>query len=143
MGHLDPPGRYFVNPAGVTFGENSFVRADLFLAVAGNISDDDFLDGVLNFDLDGEVVNLGDLNAESGVYLLGERISNLGKIKSEKGVSLLASGDELLLKNQGSDLVLSLNQNVEPFSKSGAGIHNLGSVDGEEVMFSVVRQKSI
>ena len=127
---------YFVNPAGVTFGENSFVRADLFLAAAGNISDDDFLSGVLNFDLDGEVVNLGDLNGESGVYLLGERISNLGKINSEKGVSLLASGDELLLKNQGSDLVLSLNQNVEPFSKSGSGIHNLGSVDGEEVMFS-------
>ena len=49
---------------------------------------------------------------------------------------MLASGDELLLKNQGTDLVLSLNQNAEPFSKSGAGIHNLGSVDGEEVMFS-------
>ena len=70
------------------------------------------------------------------MYLFGEKISNLGKIKSEKGVSLLASGDELLLKNQGTDLVLSLNQNAEPFSKSGAGIHNLGSVDGEEVMFS-------
>ena len=44
-----------------------------------------FLNGVLNFDLDGDVVNFGDLNAESGVYLFGEKISNLGKIKSEKG----------------------------------------------------------
>ncbi|HAA87544.1 MAG TPA: hypothetical protein DCE22_04760, partial [Verrucomicrobiales bacterium] len=27
---------FFVNPAGVTFGENSVVRADLFLAAAGD-----------------------------------------------------------------------------------------------------------
>ena len=39
---------FFVNPAGITFGENSVVRADLFLAAAGDISNEDFLNEILS-----------------------------------------------------------------------------------------------
>ncbi len=127
---------FFVNPAGVTFGENSFVRADLFLAAAGNISDEDFLGGVKSFDLGGDVKNFGDIGSNAGSYLIGQSVLNHGNVKSEKGVSILASGDEILLKNQGSNLVLSLDQNSNSFSKEGIGINNLGTVEGEEVMFS-------
>ena len=127
---------FFVNPAGITFGENSVVRADLFLAAAGDISNEDFLNENLDFKLNGVIENLGLLQSNAGTYLLGKQILNSGKIESAKGVSLLASGDEIFLKNQGSSLMLRVSDNLLEPRENGIGVNNLGEVDGEEVMFS-------
>ncbi len=127
---------FFVNPAGVTFGENSVVRADLFLAAAGDISNEDFLNENLEFKLNGVIENLGLLESNSGTFLLGKQILNSGKVKSEQGVSLLASGEEIFLKSHGSSLMLRVSDDLSQPKENGIGINNLGEVDGEEVMFS-------
>jgi filamentous hemagglutinin family protein len=40
---------FFVNPAGVTFGANSVIRADVFMAAAGQMSNEDFLEQYSEF----------------------------------------------------------------------------------------------
>ncbi|HAA87545.1 MAG TPA: hypothetical protein DCE22_04765, partial [Verrucomicrobiales bacterium] len=110
--------------------------ADLFLAAAGDISNEDFLNDNLEFKLNGVIENLGLLESDSGTFLLGKQILNSGKVGSDKGVSVLASGDEVFIKNHGSSLMLRVSDDLAEPKKDGIGINNLGKVDGEEVMFS-------
>lgn len=126
---------YFVNPAGVTFGPNSIIRADTFMAVAGQIENGDFLAGQLQFDLQGTVSNYGLIETLNDVALLGNRVINAGDIVSKSGVSILSAGDEVLLRENGSSLAVQLTTRVS-VEQVGAAIENSGTVEGEEVMFS-------
>ena len=126
---------YFVNPAGVTFGPNSIIRADTFMAVAGQIANEDFLAGQLQFDLQGTVSNYGLIETLNDVALLGKQVINAGDIVSKSGVSILSAGDEVLLRENGSSLAVQLST-VDAPSEVGVAIDNSGTVEGDEVMFS-------
>jgi filamentous hemagglutinin family protein len=126
---------YFVNPAGVTFGANSIIRADTFMAVAGQIANEDFMAGQLQFDLQGTVSNYGLIETLNDVALLGDRVINAGDIVSRSGVSILSAGDEVLLRENGSTLAVQLTS-IDSVPKDGVAIDNSGLVEGDEVMFS-------
>jgi filamentous hemagglutinin family protein len=135
-GEINANGQvYFVNPAGVTFGPNSIIRADTFMAVAGQIANEDFLAGQLQFDLQGTVSNYGLIETLNDVALLGDRVINAGDIVSKSGVSILSAGDEVLLRENGSTLAVQLST-VDSAEQTGVAIENSGTVEGDEVMFS-------
>lgn len=81
---------YFVNPAGVTFGEGSVIRADTFLAAAGQITNEAFLSGNLEFSLSGTVANFGTIETSGLGGLLGRQVLNAGEIVSRHGVAVSA-----------------------------------------------------
>ena len=126
---------YFINPAGVTFGQNSVVRADVFMAAAGQISNADFLNNVQNFSLSGNVINHGSIQTENGVGLFGKQVENTGEIVAKKGYAIVASGDEVHVRQGGTGLAVDVTESAKA-TQDGTGIRNLGTVDGEEVMFS-------
>ncbi|MCH1418880.1 MAG: filamentous hemagglutinin N-terminal domain-containing protein, partial [Akkermansiaceae bacterium] len=126
---------FFVNPAGVTFGANSVIRADIFMAAAGQMSNEDFLNNIQNFSLTGNVENLGSIQTENGVGLFGQQVVNNGEIVSNNGYAIVASGDEIHVRQGGTGLSVDVTDASEG-SKNGIGIKNLGTADGEEVMFS-------
>ena len=126
---------YFVNPAGVTFGPNSVVRADIFMAAAGQISDTDFLNNIQNFSLSGNITNHGSIKTENGVGLFGQQVENTGELVAKNGYAIVASGDEVHVRQGGTGLTVDVTDSAQA-SKAGTGIRNLGTVDGEEVMFS-------
>ena len=126
---------FFVNPAGVTFGANSVIRADVFMAAAGQISNEDFLNNIQSFSLTGNIQNYGSIKTERGVGLFGQKVENMGEIVSKNGYAIVASGDEVHIRQGGTGLSVDVTDSAKA-SKSGTGIKNLGTVDGEEVMFS-------
>jgi filamentous hemagglutinin family protein len=126
---------YFVNPAGVTFGPNSVIRADIFMAAAGQISDTDFLNNIQNFSLSGNITNHGSIQTENGVGLFGQQVENTGELVAKKGYAIVASGDEVHVRQGGTGLTVDVTDSARS-SKAGTAIRNLGTVDGEDVMFS-------
>ena len=126
---------FFVNPAGVTFGANSVIRADVFMAAAGQMSNGDFWNNIQNFSLTGNVENSGSIQTENEVGLFGQQVVNNGEIVSNNGYAIIASGDEIHVRQGGTGLSVDVTDAAEG-SKNGIGIKNLGTVDGEEVMFS-------
>ncbi|MDQ8183550.1 MBG domain-containing protein [Pelagicoccus sp. SDUM812005] len=126
---------FFVNPAGVTFGPDSVVRMDTFMAIAGQIQNEDFLAGQLNFDLTGQVSNFGSIEALGDVGLFGQQVLNTGDIVSKSGVSILAAGDKVMLRANGSSLAVELSASEAPVQE-GVALDNSGAVSGDEVMFS-------
>ena len=95
---------YLVNPAGVLFGQNAIVDVGALYAAAGNITNEDFINGLNQFSgQDGNVTNLGNLSGES-VFLLGEHVINHGKITSTKNTVALLAGEEILIAEQGAQL---------------------------------------
>ena len=126
---------FFVNPAGVTFGANSVIRADVFMAAAGQMSNGDFCNNIQNFSLTGNVENLGSIQTENQVGLFGQQVLNNGEIVSNNGHAIVASGDEVHVRQGGTGLIVEVTDPAMS-SRSGTGIKNLGTVDGEEVMFS-------
>ncbi|NWK55876.1 filamentous hemagglutinin N-terminal domain-containing protein [Verrucomicrobiaceae bacterium N1E253] len=126
---------YFVNPAGVTFGANSVIRADMFMAVAGQVSNADFLNSIQRFNLTGNINNQGSIVTERGVGLFGQQVTNTGEIVAKNGYAIIASGDEVHVRQGGTSLAVDVTDSAKS-SKPGTGIRNMGTVDGEEVMFS-------
>lgn len=126
---------YFVNPAGVTFGEGSVIRADTFLAAAGDLANEDFLAGNLEFTLSGDVTNHGSIETAGAAALLGRQVLNTGEIISRDGVAVLASGDEVFLQPIGSSLLVRVSDDGSTL-RAGVGVDNSGSVAGDEVLFA-------
>ncbi len=97
-GQLTSNGRiYLVNPAGIFFGKEAIVHAAQFYAVAGRLSNNDFLSGLDRFtDLQGSIFQKGMLQAEA-VYLAGRYIENSGSILAPEGYVAFACGDSVLV----------------------------------------------
>ena len=65
---------YIVNPAGVFFGNGALVDVGQIYAAAGQIANEDFLNGIDHFtDLTGSVINDGAIIAEA-VHLIGSQV---------------------------------------------------------------------
>ena len=123
---------FFVNPAGVYFGNGAQVNVNQLVASALNITDADFINGRYNFvGGEGSVINEGDIFAEK-VYLIGRQVANSGSISCPSGYVVMASGDRVFLGEPGSDIVLeiegpSLPESADPIE--GSGVLNEGTVE--------------
>jgi filamentous hemagglutinin family protein len=101
---------YIVNPAGVVFGPNAVIDAGGIYAAAGNISDEDFQNGVDRFtNLQGDVVNEGRITARD-VNLIGQYVANFGQVSGTGGgyITMLA-GDEVLIQRVGERIVVRID----------------------------------
>jgi filamentous hemagglutinin family protein len=95
---------YFVNPAGVIFGQNAVINCGSFAAVGGQLSDSDFLAKRDNFtNLTGAVVNHGQINAQQGgaVMLVGQHVANYGRIVAPQGTVIMAAGKDVMIGEAG------------------------------------------
>lgn len=95
---------YFVNPAGVIFGNGAVINCGSFAAAAGQLSDQDFLQGRDHFtNLSGNVVNHGQIEVAKGgtVQLIGQHVANYGQIIAPQGTIVLAAGNDVLVGESG------------------------------------------
>ncbi|MBS0187525.1 MAG: filamentous hemagglutinin N-terminal domain-containing protein, partial [Planctomycetes bacterium] len=95
---------YFVNPAGVIFGQNAVINCGSFAAVGGQLSDQDFLNKRDNFtNLTGSVVNHGNIQAAQGgvVSLVGQHVANYGRIVAPQGTVIMAAGKDVMVGEAG------------------------------------------
>ncbi len=98
-GSIQANGRvYFVNRAGIAFGAGSVVDAGRFYAIAGNITDRDFVRGVDRFTLTGNVTNEGSISAKDGVVLAGQSVNNSGTITSVDASAVMVAGGQVLVR---------------------------------------------
>ncbi|MHC4693434.1 MAG: two-partner secretion domain-containing protein [Planctomycetota bacterium] len=123
---------FFVNPAGVYFGNGAQVNVHQLVASALDITDADFINGRYNFaGGEGSVINAGDIYAEK-VYLIGKQVANSGSISCPAGYVVMASGDRVFIGEPGSDIVLEIDGPSLPESSDpveGSGVLNEGTVD--------------
>lgn len=88
---------FFVNPAGIYFGQGAVVDVGGIYAAAGQMSNADFLAGNNNFTgLSGPVVNHGTIRAEGSVGMVGRRVANFGSVIAGDTV-VMGAGDEVLI----------------------------------------------
>lgn len=124
---------YLVNPSGVIFGEGAVISAAGLVAAAANIADADFLAGVDRFTATGGVVsNLGVIQAEQLVHLVGSRVENSGTIVAPEGVVSMSAGENVYLATSGSRLMVR----VEGGAGETGGVSHSGSVDAGEALFT-------
>jgi len=99
---------YLFNPSGVIFGEGSVVEANKLHAVAGSLSNTDFVTGLENYNgFAGLVENEGIIRANE-VVLGGQSVRNKGSIIAKDGVVVIAAGAGLQLSTMDGSLTVNL-----------------------------------
>jgi len=138
LGSLTSNGQvYLINPYGIVFGENAIVNTAGFIASTLNLSNDDFLQGKLNFSglNSADILNRGFITAgaDGDIALIAPNIINEGVIKVEQGNVILAAGEKVTLTNlQSADIGFEVQADSNT-------ITNLGSVEtqgGAVAMFA-------
>ncbi len=110
-GAIHANGRvYFVNRAGIAFGAGSVVDAGRFYAIAGNITDRDFVRGVDRFTLTGDVTNAGSISAKDGVMLAGQTVTNTGTISSVDASAVMVAGGQVLVREGAGRMYVSVGE---------------------------------
>jgi filamentous hemagglutinin family protein len=101
-GRIDANGRvYWINPAGVTFGQGAVVNVGQFFAAAGTMTDRDFVAGLDRVAGTGRIENNGTITAGS-VTLAGRSVSNYGTITGLENSVVLAAGDEIVVTQRAN-----------------------------------------
>lgn len=130
-GRIDANGRvYWINPAGVTFGQGAVVNVGQFFAAAGQMADRDFITGLDRVtNMNGVVNNKGTINAGS-VTLAGGVVSNSGTVRGLEGSVVFASGNEVIVQQRGTDSSNGLTVRVagDGNRTASAGVTNTGTV---------------
>ena len=112
-GAINAPGGevWFVNPAGVMFGETSVLDVGGLLAAAGTINTADFVAGNDVFNLSGDVSFAGTMSTVNGladrVILLGHHVDNTGLMQGN--IIAMASGDTIRLVDLGTRITLEID----------------------------------
>ncbi|MCH2137997.1 MAG: filamentous hemagglutinin N-terminal domain-containing protein [Phycisphaerales bacterium] len=100
-GAINAPGGevWFVNPAGVLFGQNSVIDVGGIIAAAGSIDNDAFLSGNHEFTLTGDVFFGGTMASSIGMadraVFLGQHVTNTGLVSAN--IIAMASGSTIRL----------------------------------------------
>jgi len=130
FGSLQANGSVFiVNPAGIVFGANSHVNVTQLVASSLDITNQNFMDGKYEFVAGGSdvgaVINNGAITAAEGVALIGRKILNTGTIKTGTGgIVVMAAGDEVVLGQPGSDVVVRMDSVTMPDDGAGDVIND-------------------
>jgi filamentous hemagglutinin family protein len=140
FGMLKANGRIFlVNPEGILFGASARVDAGGLVASTMKISDQDFLAGKYQFDLDnaaGRIQNFGELVSRQGgfVALLGAEVDNAGRIVATGSQAALAAGSKVRLQLGEAGLI---GMDVEA-ARLAVNVNNTGVIvaEGGNVLMS-------
>lgn len=126
---------FFVNNAGIVFGQNAMINVGGLFAAAGNISNRDFIAGKNHFtNVSGEVVNNGTIEAGS-VGLVGHRVANYGSIVAPEGLVTMASGDDVYIGERNGHVFARISASEE--NADGGGIVQAGSIVSRGANLSV------
>ena len=111
---------YFLAPGGLIFGQGALIEAGKLHAIAGSLSNENFLNGSDRYTgLSGVVENRGAVVAKE-VVLAGSQVINSGSIVSIEGVVALGAGGSLeLIRNDGSFSVTLSNEGDAPIGGAG------------------------
>ena len=113
---------YLMNPYGIYFGNSAVVDVGHMYAVGGTITKEDFLAGVNHFtDVKGDVVNAGSIRGDF-IALVGRSVANSGSIVSPGGFIGLASGDEVMLGENGSSIYVNTGTSAAKPANAGTGV---------------------
>ncbi|MBT4104095.1 MAG: filamentous hemagglutinin N-terminal domain-containing protein [Nitrospina sp.] len=121
LGQLKSSGRVvLINPNGVIFGDTARVDVHGLIATTTDISNWDFMNGSLNFNLpsnssSGVVINKGNITVADGglVALVAPGVANSGTINARLGKVSLVSGNTFTLDLYGDQLInLGINNAV-------------------------------
>lgn len=127
LGNLTSNGQvYLINQQGIVFGENAVVNTAGFIASTLHLSNQDFIEGRLNFEGNnaGDIINQGYITAgaDGDIALIAPNIINQGVISVEQGDVILAAGEKLTLTSlQASDVGFEIQS-------ADNSVVNLGSV---------------
>src|SRR5258708_4374023 len=121
---------YLMNPSGVYFGSTAVVNVGALYAAGGTITKEDFLSGLNRFSgLTGDVTNAGSIRGAM-VALIGRSVANSGSIVSPGGFISLASGDEVFLGQNGSNIYVQAGRSTPAGTPApGTGVSNTGTID--------------
>lgn len=121
---------YFVNRAGVMFGQGSVINVGGIYAAAGNISNADFLKGVNRFtDVNGSVTNAGRIDARVAA-MVGKTVGNSGTISTPDGMIAMVAGDQVLLTERGGTMTVRVDAPASGASQvAGFAVENTGTLD--------------
>ena len=91
-----------MNPAGIYFGKTSSLNVGAITATTHNISNDDFMKGLMTFDRNGSsgsIINDGSITAnfDSYIALLAPEVRNSGLLIAKMGTVVMASGEKITL----------------------------------------------
>ena len=128
---------YLVNPSGIIFGSGAVVEAAKLNAIAGVLSNEDFVNGTDHFSaLLGPVENAGSIEAEQ-IVLAGSSVSNTGNLNSLAGEVVLGAGGSMTMSS--ADGFLSVSVSTESTAPVGAAtdligqtLLNSGIIQGKE-----------
>ncbi|MDG2335283.1 MAG: hypothetical protein P8Q97_13740 [Myxococcota bacterium] len=143
----------FTNRAGINFRDGSFVDVGQIIAAAGDLSNSDFLTGEYRFGaLDGSVTNSGWMQG-SAISLLGRSVANFGHINTPDGSFLMAAGEEILLRDHDSPIIIQSSLSPSEGITPTPAVENTGSIDagrghvrmaaGDMLSFAIRSQGSV
>lgn len=123
---------YIVNPAGVIFGPSSKVNVAGLIAAASNLATNDFINGIDRFTAaSGPVVFEGAAIAKY-IAFVGEKVEAGGSIISENSIAI-ASGDEVLLGENGSHVFISHIRPKSDLPKEGTSVTVSGNLKAKRI----------
>ncbi len=126
---------YFVNQAGITFGNSAVIDVGGLYAAAGNISNRDFINDTNHFTgVTGAVVNEGTIDTDGGVAaLIGREVANRGVIMADDGVVAMVAGEDVVLQERGSNISIKIEglAKTEGEQVQGVGVDNAGTVQAK------------
>ncbi|MFT5443787.1 MAG: filamentous hemagglutinin family protein, partial [Myxococcota bacterium] len=133
MGMLRSNGRvYLLNSAGLYFGGTAVVDVGGLYAVAGSMSNHDFLNNIDRFtQLTGTVENWGEVRGEV-VGLIGQFVANHGSIVSGSGLVAMVAGGEVAIGHMGGNIMVTVGADFPDASITGPGVENTGIIDAGE-----------
>ena len=119
---------YILNPYGIFFADTAVVEVAHLVAAAGHMSNEDFLGGVDRFtELGGAIENLGTIEGRT-VTLLGASVANHGTITADQGRIWMLAGDEVIVAEHGSPIILKVGTPDESQLAEYAVV-NSGNID--------------
>ena len=97
---------FLVNPGGVYFGKNAKIDVGALVASTGKITDQQFLQDRLEFDIQetASIINEGKISAGS-VALVADTVINKGAITATQGDVVMASGRKVAVSLNGSQRI--------------------------------------
>lgn len=107
-GALEANGQVFlINQNGVLIGPSGLIHTQGFVASALNVADGEFIEGKeFHFhEGSGMVSNLGTIDCNGNIFLLGQEVENCGSLFSKEGKVFLLAGSEALWITQENDPV--------------------------------------
>lgn len=120
---------YFVNSAGVIFGQNSVINCASFAAAAGQLSDQNFLAGINHFtNLSGAVINHGRIETADGgmAALVGRHVANYGTIVAPQGTVVMAAGSDVYVGEAGGHVFARIQGDG---TNAAEGVRNDGVIE--------------